>query len=126
MSLQRYASAVRNGAATRPAWARSASTSGTGRFTWYVAIRVRQDVRGDVSDLTLADVDSRQGTRVVTLALLGTVKSGPKAGQLRRLTRSELDRHFDELLDAAIRRHGVVPAGAKRNAVRAVYRHKEA
>lgn len=122
---EKYGSAVtRRGRPPLPDWAEEYEANAGGRFTWYVELRVRQDVNGNVSDLTLDDVDDRQRTRVVTVALLGVVRSGAKAGQLRRLTRAELARDFDALLKAAIRRHGLVPA--RGNPVKGVFRHAEA
>lgn len=123
---EKWGGAISRGAESHPAWATGPRAKGTGRHTWYVAVRVRQDVAGNVSDLTLSDVDDRQRTRVVTVALLGTVKAGPNAGTLRRLTRQELEADFDGLLERAIKRHGLIPSGPLRNAVRAVYRHKDA
>jgi hypothetical protein len=121
---ERYANAVnRKGRAPLPDWAEDYEANAGGRFTWYVELRVRQDVDGKVSDLTMEDIDDRQRTRVVTVALLGVVRSGERAGQLRRLTRAEVARDFDRLLSAAIRRHGLIPA--KGNPVKGVFRHKE-
>lgn len=109
----------------RPAWARGlGKDAGAKRYTWYVAVRVRQDSRGDVSDLTVVDVDRKLPPRIVTVALLGTVKSGAKRGELRRLTRAELEKDFDSLLAGAIRRHGLIPV--RGDFVRAVYRHESA
>lgn len=121
---ERYASAVnRKGRAPLPDWAEDYDANARGRFTWYVELRVRQDVDGKVSDLTMEDVDDRQRTRVVTVALLGVVKTGTRAGQLRRLTRAEVARDFDRLLRAAIKRHGLIPA--RGNPVKGVFRHRE-
>lgn len=117
--------AVRAGHSSRPDWAVPADSSGGGRFTFYVELMARQDVNGNVSDFTVDDA-GRLGRRgkVITLALLKKVTTGKHRGELRRLTRTEFEDGFEELVDEAVRRHGVIPAG--RNPLRSAYRHKEA
>jgi hypothetical protein len=121
----RYAKLVREGAEDRPDWAASPRSRAKGRFTWYVDIRVRQDVRGDVSDIE--SVDAKAPPRDVTVALLQVVRSGKRKGELRPMTAKELARDFEFLVQAAVRRHGLVPAkGDAISSLRSVYRHKEA
>lgn len=111
--------ARRANSSVKTPWATGGDLSSRARRTWYVSLKVRQDVRGDVSDLTLYDIDGASGSRVITLALLGVAPDGT----IRGLTGAELRANFDEYLAQAIRRSGVIPAG--KDAVKAVFRHKD-
>lgn len=119
---KRYAEQVARGARDFPAWASSPRSQARGRYTWYAEIRARTDIRGEVSDLVVAE--AKGPPRLVTVALLGVYKTGARRGELHRLTRVELARDFEELVAKAIRRHGIVTAGP--DYLRAVWRHKEA
>lgn len=116
---------ITRGSQQGPEWSRSARSSSGKRFTWYVDLMVRQDVRGDVSDVETIDADAPP--RQVTVALLKTVKSGSRKGELRPMTYDELVQDFEGLVEKAVRRHGLVPAKPTlRGSLRSIYRHREA